>query len=156
MECFAVANWTFSYLRALHAIYLYWFSFHTFLEYESFSSSFVRGRLAYTTDTKAHKKKSRSERSGDIGGHSVSSLPPIHLLVIISFKHWRIIRQNLEVPMLVKSDTWKHYWARLQHFDNAASFRIYNRIRKDGPSDVILRMLRQTIFFALFWLHPIH
>ena len=45
---------------------------------------------------------------------------------------------------------------RLQHFDNAASLRIYSRVSEDGPSNVVLRMPRQTIFFALFWLHPIH
>jgi hypothetical protein len=102
------------------------------------------------------KKKSRAERSGDIGGHSVSLWPPIHLLVIISFNLWRIIIQNMEVQILLKPDTWQRYWASLQHFDNAAPFRIYSRMRKDGTSNVVLRMARQTIFFALFWPHPIH
>jgi len=143
-------------------MYLYWFCFHTFFEYEFFNSSFVRGRLACTTDTKAHTHthththKSRAERSGDIGGHSVSSWPTIHLLVIISFNHWQIIRQNMEVPILLKPDTWQHCWVGVQHFDNTASFRIYSRMRKDGTSNVFLGMPRQTIFFALFRLHPIH
>ena len=84
----------------------------------------------------SHKKKSRAERSGDTGGHSVSSWPTIHLLVIISFNHWRIIRQNMEVPILLKPDTWQHCCVGLQHFAIAASFRIYSGIRKDGPSNV--------------------
>jgi hypothetical protein len=104
----------------------------------------------------SHKKESRAERSGDIGSHSVCSWPPIHLLVIISFNHWLIIRQNMEVPILLKPDTWQHCWVGLQHLENSASFRIYSGMRKDGPDNVVLRMPRQTIFFALFWLHLIH
>jgi hypothetical protein len=103
----------------------------------------------------SHKKKSRTERSGDIGGSSVSSWPPIHVLVIISFNHRRIIRQNMEAPILLKPNTWQRCRVRPQHFDNATFFRIYSRTRKDGPSNV-LRIPCQPVIFALFLVHPIH
>lgn len=121
----------------------------------NFSIPYLFAEGWHATDTKAqtHKKKSRAERSGDMGGHSVSSWPTIHFPVIISFNHWLIIRQNIEFPILIKPDTWQYCWVGL-HI--AASFRIYSRMRKDGPSNVFLPVPLQTIFFALFWLHPIH
>ena len=58
--------------------------------------------------TRGHtRKKSLAERSGDIGGHYVSSWPPIHLLVTFSFNHRRIIGLNMEVQILLKPDTWQ-------------------------------------------------